>query len=182
MEKAQNHYKQNMENKIQNVSTKLEKSLQNFHSNMQTLESLNKKIFQEKTEKIFEKFQNTYYRLEGEKIEKEEKMKNKNEKTVDMKMLKQSEDEKKEKANLQVLQRLKDIETKRKEIRLKHSQKIRELLSKEENNFQRFKVNKVKNRKDKEDLVMYVLEKQKELMQKASLKDTSVVLNKLNAQ
>jgi len=77
---------------------------------------------------------------------------------------------------------LNEIEVRQREVQIKNELKIKSIIMKEEKNFERYLKHKNELQKEQEEIASLLLERQGHIIEKANLKDSSVYLNKLNAQ
>jgi hypothetical protein len=155
--------------------------MENFHKQMDLLSAQNQIMEKEKSEKAFKKFENFYFHLKEVKDQQKAKkqkhkdlMVNKKEKIEEMEEMTQQKKE-------AIMKKFNDLQTRRNEVLEKRAETYHKQLLKEQEHNKNHIKNRNKLEKTKQELNQFVLSYQSDRIGKASLKDHSINLNRLNA-
>jgi hypothetical protein len=155
--------------------------MENFHKQMDMLNAQNQIMEKEKSEKAFRKFENFYFHLKevkdqqkAKKQKHKDRMVNKKEKLEEMEEMTQQKKE-------AIMKKFTDLDTRRNQVLEKRAETYHRLVLREQENYEKHLKNRNKLQKTKQELNQFVLSYQSDRIGKASLKDHSINLNRLNA-
>ena len=95
--------------------------------------------------------------------------------------LKELEERKRKDYQGEIMKHLNEVDMRRSQVIQKNSLKLKEMMLKEEKKFERNMKNRENLMKGQEEIATLLLERQAQLIEKASLKDSKDYLNKLNS-
>ena len=155
--------------------------MENFHKQMDLLSAQNQIMEKEKSEKAFKKFENFYFHLKEVKDQQKAKkqkhkdlMVNKKEKIEEMEEMTQQKKE-------AIMKKFTDLDTRRSQVLEKRAETYHKMILREQENYEKHVKNRHNLQKSKQEINQFILSYQSNRIEKASLKDHSINLNRFNA-